>query len=202
MINIIDYGSGNLRSVSKAFDHLGFPNRISADPRDLENCQRAVLPGVGAFGACVQGVRQRGFEKPIREFLATGKPFLGICVGMQILVETSEESPEAPGLGIIKGSSPKFAGGLKTPQIGWNRVERDGHAPRLLAGVPDGAYCYFVHSYSVRPSGADAEGIAATAEYGERFPAVYERGNLMATQFHPEKSQRWGLQLLKNFASL
>lgn len=202
MINIIDYGSGNIRSVVKALEHLGVPARISTDPRDIASADRNILPGVGAFGACVEGVRRGGFESAIRDFIASGRPLLGICVGMQILVETSEESPDSPGLGILHGRSPKFSSDLKIPQIGWNRVRRNRHEPRLLRDIPDGAYFYFVHSYFVEPTGTDAGTVAALCDYGQTFPAVLERDNLFATQFHPEKSQAWGLKLLQNFATI
>ena len=202
MITIVDYGSGNLRSVSKALEHLGVPNRLSVDPKAIEQADRLILPGVGAFGACVDGVRVRGFEEPIKNFIATGRPFLGICVGMQILLEKSEETPETPGMGIIEGAVPRFKPGLKIPHIGWNTVSRNGHESQLLRGIPDKPYFYFVHSYHVRPEGADAGTVAAVSEYGETFAAVVEKDNIMATQFHPEKSQKWGLKLLENFAGL
>lgn len=202
MITIVDYGSGNLRSVSKAFDHLGIANQVTTDPKAVAAADRLVLPGVGAFGACVDGVRQRGFEPAVHEFIATGRPFLGICVGMQILVETSEESPESAGLGVIKGRSPRFTCDLKIPHIGWNNVATGGNGGPLLKGIPDGEYFYFVHSYFIRPEGADTGIISGRCTYGEEFPATIQRGNVFATQFHPEKSQRWGLKLLENFARL
>ncbi len=202
MIVIVDYGSGNLRSVSKALDHLGAPNEVSADPRRIERADRLILPGVGAFGACVEGVRAGGFEPALRQFLATGRPFLGICVGMQILVETSEESPEARGLAVLRGHCPRFRGELKVPHMGWNEVRRNGRASRLLAGVPDGAYFYFVHSYHIEPAADERGHVVAWCHYGRAFPAVYEREHVFATQFHPEKSQEWGLKLLNNFARL
>lgn len=206
LITIIDYGSGNLRSVSKALDHLGVPNRISDQPADAEFADRLILPGVGAFGACVEGVRSRGFEPAIHAFIATGRPFLGICVGMQILAETSEESPEARGLGVIQGGVPKLGAGLtsedKIPHMGWNNVDTHGNGGPLFCGIPENSHFYFVHSYYVRPEGKDAGIVASTCHYGQDFPSTIQRDNVFATQFHPEKSQRWGLKLLENFSKL
>ncbi len=203
MITIIDYGAGNLMSVSKAFDHLGVANEITEDPARVEQADRVILPGVGAFGACVDEVRARGFAPAIEAFIATGRPFLGICIGMQILVEKSEESPASPGLGIINGDSPRFGSEFKVPHMGWNQVGFVGRASsRILAGIPDESWFYFVHSYFIRPSGDDAAIVVGTCDYSERFAAVIERDNIFATQFHPEKSQRWGLKLLENFASV
>lgn len=202
MIAIADYGSGNLRSVSKALDHLGLANCVTDDPRVFERADRAILPGVGHFGTCVEGVRRRGFEPAVQAFLQTGRPFLGICVGMQILVETSEESPATPGLGIVRGDCPRFRPGLKIPHMGWNQVELNGRESRLLQGIPDESYFYFVHSYFIEPTGDDAASVVGVCEYGRKFAACIERDNLFATQFHPEKSQKWGLRVLENFARL
>lgn len=199
MIAIVDYGMGNLRSVNKALDHLGVANEITSDPSRLESADRLILPGVGAFGECVSGLRARGLEPAVLAFIQTGRPFLGVCVGMQILAETSEESPEARGLGVIRGSVPRFPHGLKVPQMGWNNVCADEASP-LFRGVPPDAFFYFVHSYYVRPEGGDADAVSATCEYGVKFPAAISRGSLHATQFHPEKSQKWGLKLLENFS--
>lgn len=202
MISIIDYGSGNLRSVSKALDHLGVANRVTANPSDIEKSDRVLLPGVGAFGACVDGVRASGFEDPIRAFIETGRPFLGICVGMQILMERSEESPDAKGLGIFEGSVDRFQPGLKIPHMGWNEVETNGSQPALLKGIAPSSYFYFVHSFFVRPTGKDAQTVVGKTEYGETFASVIERENVFATQFHPEKSQACGLKLLENFSKI
>jgi glutamine amidotransferase len=202
LIAIVDYGAGNLRSVSKALDRLGAANVVTDDPRRVEAADRLILPGVGAFGACVAGVRERGFEEAVRAFIDSGRPFLGICVGLQILVETSSESPESQGLGLIRGDCPRFDSGLKVPHMGWNEVRRTQAPSRLFAGAPPDARFYFVHSYYIRPIGEDAQFVTAECDYGARFAAAFERDNLMAVQFHPEKSQRWGLKLLANFASL
>ncbi len=200
MLTIIDYGSGNLRSVSKALEHLGVENQVSRDPKDVETADRVILPGVGAFGACVDGVRAGGFEPAIQAFVDSGRPFLGICVGMQIIAESSEETPEAKGLGLIRGTCPRFTKAAKIPHMGWNNLSRRQAGSRLLADIPADAYFYFVHSYFVRPE--DGEHVVGESDYEEPFAAVYERDNVFATQFHPEKSQRWGLKLLENFSKL
>jgi imidazole glycerol-phosphate synthase subunit HisH len=202
VINIIDYGSGNLRSVSKALEHIGASNRVSTDPRDIESADRVILPGVGAFGACVESVRTGGFAPAIDAFVASGRPFLGICVGMQIIADAGEESPGVPGLGLIKGRCPRFTKAAKIPHMGWNTVKQRGTPSRLLAGIPDAAYFYFVHSFFVRAEATDEPCVIGWSDYEEPFAAVYERDNVFATQFHPEKSQEWGLKLLQNFATL
>lgn len=201
LITIIDYGSGNLRSVSKALEHLNVPNRISRDPADVVRADRVILPGVGAFGACVDGVRGGGFEPAIHEFVASGRPFMGICVGMQIIADSSEETPGSRGLGLIHGHCPRFTKAAKIPHMGWNTLSRSGKS-RLLEGIPDSAYFYFVHSYFVRPESGDAVHVVGESDYEEPFAAVFERDNVFATQFHPEKSQQWGLKLLDNFSRL
>ena len=199
---MVDYGAGNLRSVEKALLRSELDVRVTGDPAVVRGADGVVLPGVGAFGACVEGVRRPGFDRAVRDFLGTGRPFLGICIGMQILVETSEEDPEVPGLGIIQGRSPRFRTDLKVPHMGWNRVRLNGGDSALFRGIPDESYFYFVHSYYVEPEGKDASTVIGTCEYAVRFAAALERKNLFATQFHPEKSQKWGLKLLENFASL
>jgi imidazole glycerol-phosphate synthase subunit HisH len=202
MLNIIDYGSGNLRSVSKALEHLGVSNRVSREPRDVETADRVILPGVGAFGACVDGVRRGGFEPAIYDFVKSGRPFLGICVGMQIIAESSDETPGSRGLGLIRGHCPRFSRAAKVPHMGWNDLPRRRPGSRLLAGIPEDAYFYFVHSYFVRPSAEDESNVVGGSDYEEPFAAVFERENVYATQFHPEKSQQWGLKLLENFSRL
>lgn len=202
MLTIIDYGSGNLRSVSKALEHLNVRNRISTDPADLASSDRVILPGVGAFGACVDGVREGGFEPAIQDFVRSGRPFLGICVGMQIIAEGSDETPDARGLGLIHGHCPRFSKARKIPHMGWNVLTQRNGNSRLLRHIPDGAHFYFVHSYFVRPDAEDEPHIVGMSDYEEPFAAVYEKDNVFATQFHPEKSQHWGLQLLKNFSEV
>ncbi len=200
MIAIIDYGAGNLQSVEKALRHLGCQCQITADPGELAAAQAAVLPGVGAFGDAMGQLRARGLEEPIRQFVSSGKPFLGICLGLQILFEESEESPGVKGLGLLRGKVlrlPKESG-LKIPHIGWNSlaVIKPGG---LFAGVEGEPYVYFVHSYYLR---AEEDVVTATAEYGTTIHAAVQKGNLLACQFHPEKSGQVGLSLLENFKAM
>ncbi len=200
MISIIDYGAGNLQSVEKALRYLGCECAVTADPRALLAGDGAILPGVGSFGDAMEQLRARGLEQPIHEFVNSGKPFLGICLGLQILFESSEESPGATGLGLLKGRIlrlPKESG-LKIPHIGWNSLNIRPDEP-LFAGLPEEPYVYFVHSYYLK---AEEDIVTATAEYGAQIHAAVRKGNLMACQFHPEKSGRVGLQILKNFAAM
>lgn len=201
MIALIDYGSGNLRSAAKALARVGGRVRIVNRPADARAADAVVLPGVGAFGDCMANLAKLGLADAIREFIATGKPFLGICVGLQMLFESGEESPGVTGLGVLPGTVPRFAAGkLKVPHMGWNSLKiRQPQCP-LLAGVSEGSRVYFVHSYYGQPR--DESVVAATTEYGVEFAAVLWRGNVMATQFHPEKSQAVGLQMLANFVRL
>ena len=200
MVAIIDYGAGNLQSVEKALRHLGCQCQITADPGELAAAQAAVLPGVGAFGDAMGQLRARGLEEPIRRFVSSGKPFLGICLGLQILFEESEESPGVKGLGLLRGRVlrlPKESG-LKIPHIGWNSltIRKPGG---LFAGVEGEPYVYFVHSYYLR---AEEDVVTATAEYGTTIHAAVQKGNLLACQFHPEKSGQVGLSLLENFKAM
>ena len=200
MIAIIDYGAGNLQSVEKALRHLGCQCRITADPGELAAAQAAVLPGVGAFGDAMGQLRARGLEEPIRQFVSSGKPFLGICLGLQILFEESEESPGVKGLGLLRGRVlrlPKESG-LKIPHIGWNSLSV-GKPGGLFAGVEGEPYVYFVHSYYLQ---AEEDVVAATAEYGATIHAAVQKDNLLACQFHPEKSGEVGLKLLRNFKAM
>ena len=200
MIAIIDYGAGNLQSVEKALRHLGCQCQITADPGELAAAQAAVLPGVGAFGDAMGQLRARGLEEPIRQFVSSGKPFLGICLGLQILFEESEESPGVKGLGLLRGRVlrlPKESG-LKIPHIGWNSLSV-GKRGGLFAGVEGEPYVYFVHSYYLR---AEEDVVTATAEYGTTIHAAVQKGNLLACQFHPEKSGQVGLSLLENFKAM
>lgn len=200
MIAIIDYGAGNLQSVEKALRHLGCQCQITADPGELAAAQAAVLPGVGAFGDAMGQLRARGLEEPIRRFVSSGKPFLGICLGLQILFEESEESPGVKGLGLLRGRVlrlPKESG-LKIPHIGWNSLSV-GKPGGLFAGVEGEPYVYFVHSYYLR---AEEDVVTATAEYGITIHAAVQKGNLLACQFHPEKSGQVGLSLLENFKAM
>jgi len=201
MINIVDYKMGNLRSVEKAFQHLGFQARISADPADIAGASHLVLPGDGAFGKSAEYLREMGFEKPIREFISTGKPFLGICVGFQLLFEQSEEMGIHPGLGILPGKVRKFPQGRKIPHMGWNQIGWQ-RSSLLSEGIPDKSWFYFVHSYYAEA--AEKMDVLGTTDYGIEFASAVsrEQEKVFAVQFHPEKSQEAGLRLLKNFAEI
>jgi len=205
-IVIIDYGMGNLRSVQKAFEKVGCHAVVSADPKIAAQADKLVLPGVGAFRDCMRNLTEGGFVAPIKAHIGTGKPFLGICLGLQLLFTESEEFGRHRGLGIIPGKVVRFPacareGGepLKVPHMGWNRIAIRRAAP-LYQGVPDGSFVYFVHSYYVVPD--DPEVIATETGYGRPFCSSIWRDNVMATQFHPEKSQAVGLRMLKNFGAL
>jgi len=202
MIGIVDYGIGNLRSVQKAFQHIGGEAVFVRTPEEIARVDALVLPGVGNFGDCVRSLAKSGMWDDVLAWAKSERPFFGICVGYQMLFESSEEAPGEKGLGIFAGEVRKFSDTyrLKIPQIGWNTVTvRQPGAP-LLAGISDGDYVYFVHSYYAAPK--DASLIALETTYGDTFAAAVARGNLLATQFHPEKSQRAGLQLVKNFVAL
>ena len=196
MIGIIDYGAGNLRSVKKAFDFLGFKSEIISKTEELKNVDRVVLPGVGAFGAAVSKLQESGFKLAVKEWMKADKPFLGICLGMQMMLEKSEETIGSSGVGFIKGDNLKFVKG-KVPQIGWNRVLFKESLP-LFEGIDDGAFFYFVHSYYVKPE--DNSEIAKT-EYGLSYPSVLNRGRVYGVQFHPEKSGENGLKMLNNWVT-
>ena len=200
MTAIIDYGAGNLQSVEKALRHIGCGCFVTADPAALLASKAAVLPGVGAFGDAMKSLRARGLEEPIRAFIASGKPFLGICLGLQLLFESSEESPGVAGLGLLKGKILRLPAesGLKIPHIGWNSltIRKPGG---LFAGVEGEPYVYFVHSYYLQ---AEEDVVAATAEYGAAIHAAVQKDNLLACQFHPEKSGEVGLKLLRNFKAM
>jgi glutamine amidotransferase len=199
MITIVDYGVGNLRSVQKALERVGATAIVSGEPADLDAAQGVVLPGVGAFGDGMDSLRARGLIEPLLRQVEEGKPLLGICLGMQLLFEESEEMGRHPGLGLLPGRVVRFpAGELKVPHVGWNRL--DTPKGDLLAGITDGAYAYFVHSYYVVPE--NTAGVLATTEYGVEFASVVGRERLWGAQFHPEKSQEIGLRLLKNYAGL
>lgn len=205
-IAVIDYGIGNLRSVEKALQHLGLDAALTQDPADLRGAAKLVLPGVGAFGQCVTALRAHGFVEPLLERIAAGVPLLGICVGLQMLFERSEENPDVAGLGVLQGSvvrfnGPAFSGpdALKVPQIGWNALEFAQPVHPLFAGITPGSHVYFVHSYHACP--VDAGAMLAWSDYGGRFCCAAGRGNVAGVQFHPEKSQAVGLRILKNFGS-
>jgi imidazole glycerol-phosphate synthase subunit HisH len=203
VIALLDYGSGNLRSVYKALLKTGANVRIALTPGEMRDASAVVLPGVGAFDDCINALRKQELLEASREFIQSGKPFLGICVGYQALFERSEEFNScAAGLGIFKGSVVRFSNknGLKIPQIGWNQIDVTRRDCPLFKGVESGSYVYFVHSFFPKPE--DAAIVATRTEYGETFASAIWRDNVYATQFHPEKSQKTGLQLLKNFVEL
>ncbi len=199
-VGLIDYGSGNLRSVAKALEAVGAdPQQIVSGPIP-DGIDALVLPGVGSFGDSVRHLQERGLFRPIRDWLASQKKFLGICLGYQLLFQTSEESPGVEGLGVFEGTVQRFrASDLKVPQIGWNQLSWTEEAYQRFPGLPSNPFVYFVHSYYPVP--ADQSIIAATAEYGEQFAAAIVADNLLATQFHPEKSQENGLAILRQFVS-
>jgi glutamine amidotransferase len=200
MIAIIDYGMGNLRSVSKAFEAVGHQAVVTRDARVIGNASHVVLPGVGAFGDCMANIHQYGLVEPIHAAIRSGKPFLGICLGLQVLFSESEEFGPHKGLDIIPGKVRRFAAGpaLKVPHIGWNQVHLQRACP-LFDGIADGAEWYFVHSYFVDPS--DQHVAATTTTYGISFVSSVWKDNIVACQFHPEKSQAVGLRLIKNFGA-
>ena len=203
MIALLDYGSGNLRSVHKALLQVGAEVRLVKKPREIGDASALVLPGVGAFDDCIHALRKQELLGAARDFIQTGKAFLGICVGYQALFEKSEEFHScAAGLGIFAGKVVRFSSrhGLKIPQIGWNQIEITQPACPLYRGIASGSYVYFVHSFYPQP--VDAAIVATRTDYGDTFASSVWRDNVFATQFHPEKSQRVGLQLLKNFTEL
>ncbi len=198
-VAIIDYGVGNLRSVEKAFAATGCEAVISADESVLRSAERLVLPGVGAFASCMKELRARGFDSLVHERARAGTPLLGICVGMQMLFEVSDEFGTTDGLGLLRGRVRRFENELVVPQVGWNRIrQRQQH--RLFAGVEDGAFCYFVHSFYCEP--LSDEVMVGETEYGVRYASVVARDNVCGVQFHPEKSQQVGLRMLRNFVDV
>lgn len=199
MIAIIDYGMGNLRSVEKAFSHLGFPAAVTSDAVAVAKAEGLVLPGVGAFGDAMRELEARGLVPAILASLEKDKPFLGICLGYQLLFAASEESPGVPGLGVLPGEVVRFPGQLKVPHMGWNEARPVRDHP-VMADVPAGAFFYFVHSYYVRPK--REEQTLTLTDYGLDFASGAARGNLVAFQFHPEKSSAPGLRILENFARM
>ncbi len=216
-IGIIDYGMGNLGSVSNACKFLELDAEIISAPGQLDSCRAMILPGVGAFGDCMAHLTEHNFVKPIQDWISAGKPFLGICLGLQALFQGSEESPGVEGLGIFKGSVKKFSGAprsfgvppdeqtgvsapqLKIPQIGWNAVNQKRPECPMFNGIDDATYFYFVHSFYVAPE--DSAIVAGETNYGLNYCSAVWKDNVFAAQFHPEKSQAAGLQMLKNFGA-
>ncbi|MDY6324565.1 MAG: imidazole glycerol phosphate synthase subunit HisH [Catonella sp.] len=201
MISILDYDAGNIASVEKAIKYLGADCAVTRDGNTIMHSEAVILPGVGAFGDACEKLSDYGFYDIIPEYIKSGKPFLGICLGLQLLFKESEESPNASGLDILPGKIVKIpdTDGLKVPHIGWNSISINKKS-RLLAGIPDNSYVYFVHSYYLKAR--DPAIVAATTEYGVTMHAACERENVFATQFHPEKSGEVGLKILKNFISI
>lgn len=200
MVAIIDYGAGNLSSVKKALDYLGAESEITQDKEKILSASHVILPGVGSFGDAMDSMAQRGLVDTVKQ-AAREKCFLGICLGLQLLFESSDESPNAKGLGLLKGSIVSIPrdNGLKVPHMGWNSVKLRRH-DGIFNGIDDESYFYFVHSFYLK--GADDDAVAATTEYGVEIECAVQRGNLCATQFHPEKSSETGLKLLKNFLNM
>ena len=198
MVGIIDYGAGNLQSVKKALDFLGYESEITMDREKILSASHVILPGVGSFGDAMASIRERGLEDIIKQAASGEKHFLGICLGLQLMFEKIDETPGVEGLGIFKGDIVKIPSenGLKVPHIGWNSInlkQTDG----IFNGIKDGSYFYFVHSYYLK--NADADVVAATAQYGVEIECAIQKGRVCATQSHPEKSSETGLRLLKNF---
>ena len=196
-VAIIDYGVGNLRSVEKAFAATGCTAVISSNENVLRNAERLVLPGVGAFGACMNALIERGFDQIVRERVAAGTALLGVCVGMQMLFQESEEFGTTHGLGLLGGRVRRFPADLVVPQVGWNQIRQRAPHP-LFEGIADADFFYFVHSYYCEP--VETEVILGETDYGVAYPSVIAQANLFGVQFHPEKSQSAGLRLLSNFA--
>ncbi|MFO1519413.1 MAG: imidazole glycerol phosphate synthase subunit HisH [bacterium] len=206
MIAIIDYGMGNLRSVHKAFEHLDVKAEVTRAPKKIAAASKIVLPGVGAFKDCMKNLTELGLVDPLLQSIRSGKPFLGICLGMQLLMTESEEFGRHEGLNVIPGKVIRFPEAepdaeekLQVPQIGWNQLKKKKASP-LLKGVSEGSYVYFVHSYYVVPK--DPKVIATTTDYGVEFASSLQKDNIHATQFHPEKSQEVGLRILKSFSEI
>jgi glutamine amidotransferase len=198
MITIVDYGAGNLRSIARAFAAIGVDAQVVDTPEQVERAEAVVLPGVGAAGAAMRFLKERGLDEAVRGALRRGLPFLGVCLGMQLLLGSHEEGDVA-GLSLLPGRVRRFPGGLLVPQMGWNQVRLLRETP-LFAGVPEGAHFYFVHSYYAEPE--DAAQVVGQTEYGTPYCSVIEAGSLWGMQFHPEKSSTNGLQVLRNFARL
>lgn len=198
MIAVIDYGMGNLRSVEKACEYVGLSAKITSDPKDIRAADRLILPGVGAFGDAMRELGGRGLTEIIKDEIAQGKPFLGICLGFQVLFESSQEAPGIPGLGIFEGSVDLFNVSLKVPHMGWNQVCFKKESP-LIRNIDSDSYFYFVHSFFVNPANPDV--ILGTTSYETEFVSMIQKKNIVAIQFHPEKSQEKGLEFLRNFGA-
>ena len=200
MVAVVDYDAGNVKSVEKALDKLGAEHVLTSDPEVIKNADSCILPGVGNFGDCMDKLRSAGLDKAVKDFAASGKCFLGICVGLQLLFDESEESPGVSGLGILKGKVKKFTSTdeLKVPQIGWNNVFNV--KGRLFEGIDENTYFYFVHSFYL--DAADKNIVTSNTSYGTDYDSSIESGNVFATQFHPEKSSDAGLKVVTNFLKI
>ncbi len=197
MIALLDYGAGNVGSVLKAVEHLGYDAQPADRPELLARAEKIILPGQGHFGAMMTALAERRLLEPLQKALAAGKPYFGICLGLQALYEASDEAPEIPGLGLLKERVKRFEGLAKVPQVGWNQIQID-RPNGLLKGIRDGSFVYYCHSYFAPVT----QQTVALTEYGERFAAAVEANNVWAVQFHPEKSGEVGLNILKNFLEL
>jgi glutamine amidotransferase len=198
MIAIVDYGMGNLRSAQRGFEHVGADVCVVQSPKEIDGARAIVVPGDGAFGKAMENLRAAGWVEPLHDWVARGAPLLGICVGMQLLFETSEEMGMHQGLGILRGNVKRFPDGLKVPQMGWNQIHIT-QTNLLLRDVPGDSFVYFVHSYYCAPS--DAAVTLATTDYGVDFASIVARENVWGVQFHPEKSHTVGLKMLENFVT-
>jgi glutamine amidotransferase len=198
MIAIIDYGMGNLHSVSKAVERLGYEAVVTADPETIMAADGAILPGVGAFGDAMDNLRETGLDKVTKAYAASGKPLLGICLGMQLLFDESDEHGRNDGLSLLPGKAVRFEGGYKVPHMGWSKLKFEQSSP-LFEGIGEG-HVYFVHSYHVKPE--QASDLLATTDYYQPVTAIVGRGNVFGMQFHPEKSGEVGMKLLRNFAAM
>lgn len=199
MITIIDYGAGNLASVQKAIEKNGATAYVSSNPNDLFYADKVIFPGVGAFGKAMEAIESIGMDKAIKDFIKTGKPFLGICLGLHLLFETSEENPGIAGLSVLKGAVKRFSRHIKVPHLGWNQLIQVQQSP-LWVGIPDNSYFYFAHSYYISPRNVDI--VVGECHYDGNFPVAIKENNVFGLQFHPEKSQELGLNILKNFVEL
>jgi glutamine amidotransferase len=198
-IAVINYGAGNIRSVSKALEKVGARVRVTEDPKTIDKADKIVLPGVGAFGKAVEAIQSRHLVEPLILAIEKKKPFLGICLGMHMLFQSSEENPETEGFSILKGKVVRFPAGGKVPHLGWNQVHRKSNSP-LWKDIPDQSFYYFAHSYFVQPEASGV--IAGETEYGIPFASSIWKENMFGVQFHPEKSQKWGLKILENFVHM
>ena len=196
IVTVVDYGAGNLRSVARAVARAGYEALISSRAEDIDAADALIVPGVGAAADTMRNLRERGLVEPVRRFIDSGRPFLGVCMGLQALLDVSEEGGEHRCLGVISGRVKRLPSGLKVPHMGWNRVRQVRPHP-IFDGIEDGAYFYFVHSYYPAPE--DPSVVIGETDYGLTFPSVVARDNLVATQFHPEKSGQAGLRLYANF---